>query len=99
MAHPNPPTFHATYPLVADWIDDILGGHGLTPDRAVLGGFSQGAVMSYALGLGTGRPRPAGILAFSGFIPTVDSFELDISRAEGLPVAIGHGEYDPVIGV
>ena len=37
----------------------------------MFGGFSQGAVMSYALGLAAGRPRPAGILAMSGFIPTV----------------------------
>jgi phospholipase/carboxylesterase len=65
----------------------------------VLGGFSQGAVMSYALGLGAGRPRPAGILALSGFIPTVDSFSLDLETAAGLPVAIGHGAYDPVISV
>ena len=49
--------------------------------RTVLGGFSQGAVMSYALGLGAGRPRPAAIIALSGFIPTVEGFELDLERA------------------
>ncbi len=32
----------------------------------------MGSVMSYALALGADRPRPAGILAFAGFIPTVD---------------------------
>jgi phospholipase/carboxylesterase len=37
----------------------------------VLGGFSQGAVMTYALGLGPGRPRPAALIALSGFMPTV----------------------------
>ena len=29
--------------------------------------------MSYALGLGRGRPHPAGIIALSGFIPTVEA--------------------------
>jgi phospholipase/carboxylesterase len=53
--------------------------------------------MSYALGLGADRPRPGAIMALSGFIPTVDGFEL--GDATGLPVAIGHGTYDPVIGV
>ena len=67
--------------------------------RTVIGGFSQGAVMSYALGLGRGRPAPAGIVALSGFMPTVDDFELDLSGREGFPVAVGHGVYDPVIGV
>ena len=81
------------------WLDALLAEHGVPHDRAVLGGFSQGAVMSYALGLGAGRPRPAGILALSGFIPTVDGFALDLETAAGLPVAIGHGAYDPVIPV
>jgi phospholipase/carboxylesterase len=55
--------------------------------------------MSYALGLGAGRPRPAGIMALSGFIPDVEGFELDLGKAAGLPVAIGHGTHDPVIPV
>jgi phospholipase/carboxylesterase len=64
----------------------------------VLGGFSQGGVMAYSLGLGAGRPRPVAILAFSSFIPRVEGFELDLSPP--LPkFAIGHGTLDPVIEV
>ena len=59
----------------------------------------MGAVMSYSLGLGAGRPRPAAIIALSGFIPEVEGFELDMGKAAGLPVAIGHGTHDPVISV
>ena len=99
VGYPDPETFHATYPQVADWLDGLLVEHGIAPDRTVLGGFSQGSVMSYALGLGTGRPRPAAIMALSGFIPVVEGFELDLSKAAGLPVAIGHGTHDPVISV
>ncbi len=55
--------------------------------------------MSYAVGLGRGRPAPAGILALSGFMPTVEGFELDLADRESFPVAIGHGTQDPVIGV
>ncbi len=71
---------------------------GIEPGRTILGGFSQGAVMTYALGLGAGRPRPAALIALSGFVPTVDGFELDLSPVLP-PVAIGHGTLDPVIGV
>jgi phospholipase/carboxylesterase len=99
VGYPDPATFHSTYPLVAGWLDSLLEESALTPDRTVLGGFSQGAVMSYALGLGAGRPRPAGILALSSFMPTVDGFDLDLEKAKRLPVAIGHGTYDPVISV
>jgi len=80
-------------------LDAVVAAEGLSLERTVIGGFSQGAVMSYALGLLSGRPSPAGIIALSGFIPTVDGFELDLASRAGLPVAIGHGEYDPIIGV
>jgi phospholipase/carboxylesterase len=59
----------------------------------------MGAVMSYATGLGPGRPTPAGIMALSGFMPTVEGFELELERARGLPIAIAHGTADPVISV
>jgi phospholipase/carboxylesterase len=97
IGFPDRDTFLSTYEQAGGWLDDLLARHDIAPERAVLGGFSQGAVMSYALGLGAGRPRPAGIIAMSGFMPTVDGFELD--DAAGLPVAIGHGTFDPVIGV
>lgn len=99
VGFPDQDTFHATYAALAGWLDGFLAEHELSPERTVLGGFSQGAVMSYALGLGAGRPRPAGILALSGFLPVVEGFDLDFEKAAGMPVAIGHGAFDPVIGV
>ena len=54
--------------------------------------------MSWALGLGRGRPRPAGIIALSGFIPTVERFKIDLTPPLP-PVAVGHGTLDPVISV
>jgi phospholipase/carboxylesterase len=63
----------------------------------VLGGFSQGAVMAYSFSLGARRARPAALIALSGFMPTVEGFELDLSEIP--PVAIGHGTYDPIITV
>ena len=95
IGYPDPETFFPTFELAGRWLDQTAAGH----DRVVLAGFSQGAVMSWALGLGRGRPRPAGIIALSGFIPTVEGFEIDEDAARGLPVAIGHGTLDPVIGV
>jgi phospholipase/carboxylesterase len=97
VGFPDRETFESTYAQASGWLDDLLARHGIPHERAVLGGFSQGGVMSYALGLGAGRPRPAGIMALSSFIPTVDGFQL--GDPAGVPVAIGHGTYDPVIGV
>ena len=99
IGFPDPETFLTTFAEVSAWLDAALEEAGVPPERAVFGGFSQGAVMSYALGLAASRPGPAGILAMSGFIPTVEGFELDLERRAGLPVSISHGTYDPVIGV
>jgi phospholipase/carboxylesterase len=99
VGYPDVETFLPTFAELGEYLDGVLADHGLGWERAVLGGFSQGTVMSYALGLAAGRPRPAGILAFSGFLPVVDGFELDVRSRAGLPVSIAHGSLDPVIGV
>ena len=98
VGYPDPGTFAAVYPVLTEWLDTFLEENGLAHDRLVLGGFSQGAVMTYAAGLAMGRPRPAAIVALSGFIPTVEGFELDLSPPLP-PVAIGHGTLDQVISV
>jgi phospholipase/carboxylesterase len=95
---PEATTFYASYSAASEWLDSFLTEHGVGHDRLVLGGFSQGGVMTYSLGLGRGRPRPAALIVFSSFIPTVEGFELDLSPPLP-PVAIGHGTLDPVIEV
>ena len=98
IGYPDPGTFLPTYEATSDWLASLAEETGIGLDRTVLGGFSQGAVMTYALGLGRGRPRPAALVALSGFMPTVPGFELDLEPALP-PVAIGHGSLDPVISV
>ena len=99
VGYPDPSTFFPTYERLTTWFDSFLAERGLTHDKVLLGGFSQGGVMSYALGLGDGRPRPAALLPFSCFIPTVEGFGLDLADLDGYPVAIGHGTHDPIIEV
>ena len=65
----------ASFALLAEFHDGLWERTGIGPERTILAGFSMGAVMSYALGLHADRPRPAGILAFSGFVPTVEGWE------------------------
>ena len=99
VGFPDPDTFLATLGQLSDLLQTLSGVLDVDSSRTVLGGFSQGAVMAYALGLGSGRPVPAGVLALSGFIPTVPGFELDLGTRRDLPVAIAHGSLDPVISV
>jgi phospholipase/carboxylesterase len=99
IGFPDPDTFLSTFDLLSGWVDAFLADQGVPADKLVVGGFSQGGVMSHALTLGPGRPRPAGLLAMSTFMPTVEGFELDLERARDLPVAITHGSHDPIISV
>ncbi len=92
---PEPTTFLETAPRLARFLDELP----VPLDRVVLGGFSQGAVMSWAMSLGAGRPRPAAVVALSGFLPRVEAWPLDLSGLDGFPVAVAHGTADPVIPV
>lgn len=92
VGYPDAATFTESYAAAAAWLDS------LPHSRFVLGGFSQGCVMAIALGLGADRIRPAAICGFSGFMPVVDGWELDVERPL-TPVAYGHGLYDPIIPI
>lgn len=99
VGFPDPETFGPTRELLAELHDELWERTGIPPERTVLGGFSQGTVMSYALGLSGDRPAPAGILAFSGFIPTVEGWEPSLADRPQLRALISHGVRDPVISI
>jgi phospholipase/carboxylesterase len=97
VGYPDPATFHAAYESLGALHDALWERTGISPGRTVFGGFSMGSVMSYSLGLGPDRPAPAGILAFSGFIPTVDGWQPDLPRETSAFIA--HGRQDPIMNV
>ena len=99
VGYPDPDTFHTTYRQLAAFHDELWARTGLGPAETVLGGFSMGSAMSYALGLGGDRPVSAGILAFSGFVPVVDGWGPDLAGRRGLRVFIAHGRHDPIMEV
>jgi phospholipase/carboxylesterase len=99
VGYPEPESFACAYQELAAFHEEAWTRTGIPPRRTVLGGFSMGTVMSYALALGSGRPVPAGILAFSGFIPTVEHWQADLAERAGVRAYIAHGSNDPVIDI
>jgi phospholipase/carboxylesterase len=99
VGYPEPGSFRASYAELAAFHDELWERTGIGPGRTVLGGFSMGSVMSYALGLGPDRPAPAGVLAFSGFVPTVEGWQPDLEGRAGTSFFIAHGRNDPVIEI
>jgi phospholipase/carboxylesterase len=98
VGFPDPDTFRAAWDALADFHDATWERIGVGPERTVFGGFSMGSVMSYSLGLSADRPQPRGLLIFSGFIPTVERWEPDLSRND-MAVFIAHGRQDPVMNI
>jgi phospholipase/carboxylesterase len=99
VGYPDPDTFATAYAELAAFHDELWERTGIAPERTVLGGFSMGSVMSYSLGLGADRPVPAGILAFSGFVPVVEGWEPELAERQSVRVFIAHGRNDPIMAV
>jgi phospholipase/carboxylesterase len=99
VGYPDARTFAASASQLAELHDGLWASTGIPPERTVLGGFSMGTVMSYALALDGARPAPGGILALSGFIPTVDGWSASLQDRGQLKAFIAHGRRDPTISV
>jgi phospholipase/carboxylesterase len=99
VGFPDPDTFHAARKQLAALHDELWERTGIEPSRTVLGGFSMGTVMSYAMGLGADRPAVAGITAFSGFVPSVDDWRPSLGDRLDTRVFIAHGRRDPIIAI
>jgi phospholipase/carboxylesterase len=99
VGYPDPEHFAAARAQLSELHDHLMEETGVGPERMILGGFSMGTVMSYALGLSAERPAPAAILAFSGFIPTVPGWEPSPADRTAMKVWIAHGARDTVIDV
>jgi phospholipase/carboxylesterase len=99
VGHPDRQTFEAAREALTELHDGLWEESGLGPERTVLAGFSMGAVMSYAMGFGAERPPVAGVLAFSGFVPTVEGWAPSLADRTGTRAFVSHGRRDPVIGI
>lgn len=101
VGYPDPETFFSAHAKLSSFHDELWERTGIAPEQTIFGGFSMGSVMSYTMGLDPSRPAPAGILAFSGFIPTVEGWTPDVAgrAASGLKAFIAHGRQDPIMDV
>ena len=99
VGYPDPDSFQAARAALGELHDELWRETGIAPERTVLGGFSMGAVMSYATAFDAARPAPAGVLAFSGFIPTVEGWRPDLDERGKVRAFVAHGRQDRVIAV
>jgi phospholipase/carboxylesterase len=68
----------------------------LSPSKLVLGGFSQGAMLSTDLALRTELPID-GLLSMSGTLLTEDEWKPLMPKRRGLRAMLSHGTHDPIL--
>ena len=92
----NEATLRASLDALAEFLDTVKASYPVDPERVVLLGFSQGAVMS--LGAQALRPESvAGVIALSGYFPI--EVEPDAGNLVGAPAFVAHGVHDDIIPV
>lgn len=83
-----------TAKVLDDFIDKVLADEGLSPDRLVLFGFSQGTMMS--LHVAARRADPvAGVVGFSGRLMMPE--RLAEEAVSSPPILLVHGNEDDVV--
>jgi phospholipase/carboxylesterase len=98
VGYPDRASFDSSRAALAELHDALWAESGFGPERTVLGGFSMGAVMSHTMAWTDDRPAVAGVLAFSGFVPTVSGWRPSLDERP-TRAFIAHGTQDPVIEI
>jgi len=68
---------------------------GINSDRIIIVGFSQGGAVAFETALAFPQ-KLAGLLALSTYFATKDTITYHPAN-QNLPIAIHHGEYDPIV--
>jgi phospholipase/carboxylesterase len=92
---PEPRSYEASLGALVESLEELCRRREVDANRLVLGGFSQGAVMTATVAARAPSIRPKALLLLSGYLPAGLTFP-DLT---GLDVFIGHGTEDPLIPV
>lgn len=92
----EPPGMDAARKKLLALVDEVARGSGLTFGQLVLGGFSQGAMLSTDVALRL-EEAPRGLVVLSGTLLLEDVWRAKAKARAGLPVLQSHGRQDPLL--
>ncbi len=84
--------------LLSGFFDEVEERHGIAEGGIVMGGFSQGGMMTYQFGL----PRPemfAGLVVLSSRVSSPGLLSERLPEHRDIPLFVAHGRQDSMIGV
>lgn len=94
-----PPQFAEASAALAATLDAACARYEVPRERAIVGGFSQGAILAFTLALDPAQVRPAGVVNWCGGLPVNRGTHVDLDRLAGLPVLWQRAARDEVIPV
>ncbi|HEX3474469.1 MAG TPA: hypothetical protein VHT91_05475 [Kofleriaceae bacterium] len=77
-------------------LDQLAARFEIADDQLVLGGFSQGAMVSLDVALHRARP-PAGLILMSGTLLAEGEWQPRMASLAGVPVMLSHGRHDALL--
>ncbi len=85
-----------SHKLITQYIDAEIE-NGISANKIILAGFSQGGAIALYTGLRYPQPL-AGLLALSTYLPVPDQLKV-VTQSKDIPIMMAHGVADPVIPV
>ena len=82
--------------VIDNYCDEALKEFGLSDDKMIISGFSQGCMMSLHAGFSRQKPC-AGVLGYSGML--LDQNVIENTKNKDIPVYLVHGTDDSVVPV
>jgi phospholipase/carboxylesterase len=77
-------------------VKTVLAGLGAIPAQTILGGFSQGAMLTADVAMRSEEVF-AGLVLMSGSIVALDEWQPGFARLKGVPIMQSHGKADPLL--
>jgi phospholipase/carboxylesterase len=81
---------------VTQFLAELSARFAIAPDRLVLGGFSQGAMLSLDVALHR-EVAPAGLVLMSGTLIAQEVWAPRMASLAGVPIALSHGRSDGIL--
>ena len=77
-------------------LDQLQARFSIADDQLVVGGFSQGAMLSLDVALHRAAP-PAGLVLMSGTLIAETEWTQRMPTLKGVPIVMSHGKHDPLL--
>lgn len=95
-AHEIPPGMEEATDQVVRMLEEMQADLGLSSDRLLVGGFSQGSMLA-CNAVFTRNVVPCGLIILSGTPVNLEAWKAGMRSRHGLPVFQSHGAHDPLL--